>query len=128
VENYLSKSSATVKGHLNQQRINSRSTKIKDQIKIVTTEKDLDYGIKTYCIYAATIDAGKVYTDQTGRFPVISSKRNKYIMVLYEYDGNAVLAEPIKNRTSAELLRAFQVMETKLTARGFQPKTHETGQ
>jgi hypothetical protein len=32
------------------------------------------------------------------------------------------LAEPIKNRTSAELLRAFQVMERKLTARGLQPK------
>jgi hypothetical protein len=43
-------------------------------------------------------------------------------MVLYEYDDNAILAEPIKNRTSPELLRAFQVMETKLTARGIQPK------
>jgi hypothetical protein len=43
-------------------------------------------------------------------------------MVLYEYDGNAILAEPIKNRTSPELMRAFQVMEKKLTARGLQPK------
>jgi hypothetical protein len=43
-------------------------------------------------------------------------------MVLYEYDGNSILAEPIKNRTSAELLRAFQVMENILTARGLQPK------
>jgi hypothetical protein len=32
------------------------------------------------------------------------------------------LAEPIKNRTAAELLRALQVMETKVTARGLQPK------
>jgi hypothetical protein len=48
--------------------------------------------------------------------------KEKKIMVLYEYDGNAILAEPIKNRTSAELLRSFQVMETKLTARGLQPK------
>jgi hypothetical protein len=53
---------------------------------------------------------------------VISSKGNKYIMVLYEYDGNAILAEPIKNRTAAELLRVFQVMKTKLTAIGLQPK------
>jgi hypothetical protein len=43
-------------------------------------------------------------------------------MVLYEYDGNAILAEPIKNRTAPELLTAFQVMEEKLTARGLQPK------
>jgi hypothetical protein len=38
-------------------------------------------------------------------------------MVLYEYDGNAILVEPIKNRTAAELLRDFQVMATKITAR-----------
>jgi hypothetical protein len=53
---------------------------------------------------------------------VIYSKGNKYIMVLYEYDGNPILAEPIKNRTSPELLRASQVMETKLTTRGLQQK------
>jgi hypothetical protein len=122
VEKYLSKSSATIKGHLNQQRMNARSTKIKDDIESVNTDMDLDYGIKTNCIYAATIDAGQIYTDQTGRFPVISSKGNKYIMVIYEYDGNNILAEPIKNRTAAELLRAFQVMETKLTARGLTQK------
>jgi hypothetical protein len=31
-------------------------------------------------------------------------------MVLYEYDDSAILAIPIKNRTTAELLRAFEVM------------------
>jgi hypothetical protein len=112
----------TVKCHLNQQRMNARSTKIKEETNKVTTEGDLDYGIKTNCIYAARIDAGQIYTDQTGRFPVISRKGNKYIMVLYECDGNAILAEPIRNRTAPELLRAFQVMEKRLTARGFQPK------
>jgi hypothetical protein len=122
VETHLSKSSSTVNGHLNQQRMNARSTKIKEERNTVTTEGDFDYGIKTNCIYAATIDAGQINTDQTGRFPVISSKGNKYIMLLNDYDGNAILAEPIKNRTAPELLRAFQVMEKKLTARGFQPK------
>jgi hypothetical protein len=102
--------------------MNARSTKIKEETKKFTTEGYLDYGIRTSCIYVATIDAGQIYTDQTGRFPVISSKGNKYSMVLYEYDGNAILAEPMKNRTAQELMRAFQVMEKKLTARGLQPK------
>jgi hypothetical protein len=91
--------------------MNTRSTKIKEERNMVTAEGDLDYGIKTNCIYAATINAGQIYTDQTGRFHVISSKVNKYIMVFYEYDGNSILAEPIKNRTAPELLRAFQVMD-----------------
>jgi hypothetical protein len=127
VEMYLSKSSATVEDYSNQQRMNARSTKIKEEIESVTTDKDLDYGINTNCIYAAKIYAGQIYTDQTGRFPVISSEGNKYIMVLYEYGGNVILAEPIKNRTSAELLRAFKVIEKKLTARGLKIWSRSTG-
>jgi hypothetical protein len=102
--------------------MNARSTKIKEEIESVTKDMGLDYGIKTNCIYAATIDTGQIYTDQSGRSPLMYSKGNKYIMVLYEYDGNAILAEPVKNRTAVELLRAFQTMETELTARGLQPK------
>jgi hypothetical protein len=85
-------------------------------------ETDLDQGIKTHYVYAATIDAGQIYTDQTGRFPVVSRKGNKYIMILYDYDSNAIMAQPIKDRTAPELLRAFQVMEQKLVARGLKPK------
>jgi hypothetical protein len=44
----------------------------------------------------------------------VSSKGN--------YDSNAILAQPIKDRTAPELLRAFQVMEQKLEARGLKPK------
>jgi hypothetical protein len=55
----------------------------------------LDQGIKTQYVYAATIDAGQIYTGQTGKFPVVSSKGNKYIMILYDYDRNAILAQPI---------------------------------
>jgi hypothetical protein len=75
------------------------------------TEPDLDQGIKTQYMYAATIDAGQLYTDQTGRLPVVSNKGNKYIMILYDYDSNAILAQPIKDRTAPKLLRAFQVIE-----------------
>jgi hypothetical protein len=102
----LSKSTSTTKGHLNQQRQHARSTKVKNP-KVIMAEPDLDQGIKTQYIYAAIIDAGQIYTDQTGRLPVVLSKGNKYIMILYDYDSNAILAQPIKDRTAPELLRAF---------------------
>jgi hypothetical protein len=95
VEKYLSKSTSTTKGHLNQQIQNARTTKVKKP-KVIMTEPYLDQGIKTQYIYAATIDAGQMYTDQTGRFPVVSSKGNTYIMILYDYDRNSILAQPIK--------------------------------
>jgi hypothetical protein len=121
IEKHLSKSISTTKGHLNQQRQNARTKKVKDT-KVIVTEPDLDHGIKTHFVYAATIDAGQIYTDQTGRFPVVSSKGNKYIMILYDYDGNAILSQYIKDRTAPELLKAFQVMEQELVARGLKPK------
>jgi hypothetical protein len=121
VEKHLSKSTSTTKGHLNQQMQNARATKIKDA-KVIVTEPDIDHGIKTQFVYAATIDAGQIYTDQTGRFPVVSIKGNKYIMIVYDYDSNAILAQPIKDRTAPDLLKAFQVMEQELLARGLKPK------
>jgi hypothetical protein len=121
VEKYLSKSNSTVKGHLNQQRQNSRTTKIKDA-PLLDSDADLDHGIKTQYVYAAAIDAGQIYTDQTGRFTVVSSKGNKYIMVLYDNDSNSILAKPIKDRTAPELLKTFQLMEQELVARCLKPK------
>jgi hypothetical protein len=53
---------------------------------------------------------------------VVSSKGKKYIMILYDYDSNAIMAQPIKDRTAPELLRAFQVMEQELVARELKPK------
>jgi ribosomal protein L30E len=104
VEKHLSKSTSTTKVHLNQQRQNARTIKIKDA-KVIITEPDVDHGIKTQFVYTATIAAGQIYTDQTCRFPVVSSKGNKYIMILYDYDSNAILAQPIKDRTAPELLK-----------------------
>jgi hypothetical protein len=83
VENHLSTSTSTAKGH-------ARTKKIKEK-KVTVTEPNLDHGIKTQFVHAATIDAGQIYTDQAGRFPVVSSKGNTYIMILYDYDSNAIL-------------------------------------
>jgi hypothetical protein len=69
----------------------------------------------------------KKNTDLTGRFTVISSRGNVCLMVLYEYDENAIMAEPIKSNKAAELLRSFQVME-KIDIQRTQTKIYEIGQ
>jgi hypothetical protein len=111
VEKRLSKSVATVKRHLNQQRMYAQSTQPKKEPECsIELETNSDDGLKTHCIYLAVLDAGQIYTDQTGRFTVISNRVNVSIMVLYEYYGNATMAEPIKNNKAGKLLRSFQVM------------------
>jgi hypothetical protein len=56
MEKYLSKSTSTAKGHLNQQKQNARTTKIKDA-QLIDSETDQDHGIKKQFVYAAEIDA-----------------------------------------------------------------------
>jgi hypothetical protein len=123
VKKHLSKSAATVKGYLNQQRMFARSTQPQKKPECtMASESNLDDGIKKQCIYSAVVDAGKTYTDQTGRFPVISSRGNVSIMILYEYDENAIMDESIKNNKAEELVGSFQVMEQKFSSRGLTPK------
>jgi hypothetical protein len=41
---------------------------------------------------------------------------------MYEYDSNAILAEPMTSRSEHEHIRAFNKLHTYLTTRGFKPK------
>ena len=85
VRKHLPKSLATTMGHLDQSRKNQRSTKPNP----TTTADDffapvppIEDGRRTHFAYAGLIDYdtshGKVFTDLTGRFPVQSSRGNKY--------------------------------------------------
>lgn len=41
---------------------------------------------------------GRLYTNKTGHFPVTFSRGNKYVLVLYHHDTNAILAQSLKSR------------------------------
>ena len=68
----------------------------------------------THLLFASIKPIGRVYTDQTGRFPVTYISGNKYICILYAYTANVILAEPIKSQTGTEILRAYTKMQTYL--------------
>ncbi len=66
----------------------------------------------------------KIFTDQTGRFPKKSSSGNQYIMVLIDVDSDAILVEPMKNRTSGKMIQAYQTLINRLCTAGSIPKLH----
>jgi hypothetical protein len=138
---YPPQSYAMVKGHLNQTRQNQRSTKnvpvanvptpIPDQLELAQHQDLLDADAfpsttdeeRCHFCYATIIEpTGKIYTDQTGRFIVPSSTGNNYLMILYDYDSNAIFAEPLRNRTAASILAAYKKLHARLCAAGFRPK------
>jgi hypothetical protein len=129
VKKYLPKSIPTALGHLDQKRKNIQSTKNKmNNGTNPNTENHIadhtDEGQTTNQVFATVIDigTGKIYTNQTGKFPVLSSQGNKYIFVLYDYDSNAIMAEPIKSRTQGELTRAYKELFGQLEKRGLRPQ------
>jgi hypothetical protein len=132
VSKYLPKSTATTMGHLDQQRKNLRSTKRKPK---VATMEDTD-GINdsnpasetaTHTGYANLVEVSdpslKSYSDLTGRFPVHSSQGNLYVLVVYLYDANAILVQPLKNRSEGEQIKAYETIVNRIPTH-LQPKVH----
>ena len=69
-----------------------------------------------------------MYTDQTGRFPTKSYKGMQYIMVLVELDSHAILVEAMRDRTSGEMIQAYQILMDRLKKTRFQTKNAYFGQ
>lgn len=46
---------------------------------------------------------------------------NNYVMVIYLYDANAILAEPLKNRSAGEIVKTWNILNGKLEKAGVSP-------
>ena len=112
---------STTKNNKNEMQNNKHQEKATSDNEIQAQEPN---NIPTHQVFATIDETGKIYTDQTGRFPVRSSNGKQYVLVLYDYDSNAILTEAIKNRTGPELLRAYTKLHQYLVQRGFQPQVH----
>ena len=74
-------------------------------------------------IYFVTADTdGVIYTDLTGKFPIISRTGNKYVMVLYHYDSNTILFWALKSRSDEEALKAYADLYDYLKMRNCAPR------
>lgn len=113
---YFPESDETAKGHMKRQRQNVRSTKVELQAAPIPTTQ-AEHLPKQKELYLFVFNAkDTMYTDQTGQFPITSMRRNKYIMIMYEVNGNYIDAEPFKNKTDEELTKTYQAMWARLTA------------
>ena len=103
VTQHIQFNDATMKGHLDHVRKNLRSTTTTN-----TECKEIEAEHKTHFAFAAVKEIGKNHTDQTGAFPVLSSRGYRYIFILYHYDTNAILTEPLKTERQTKLIGHMQ--------------------
>ena len=124
---------STIVGQLKQPRKFRRST----QEKVLQSEPDPEphqeqdqfppstHSKDTNIVFLKTVDlTRKVYTDQTGRFPVTSIKGKKYILVSYHYESNNIHAKPLKTISGIYLKTAYHKLYSLLTNRGLKPSLH----
>jgi hypothetical protein len=72
---------------------------------------------RTHAVFATVLPSSnlhKSYSDQTGKVPVQSSRGCNYVMVLYDYDNNAILSKPVKTRQTSELTQAWTALHSRL--------------
>lgn len=105
------------KGHLDQARKNQRSTKTAPLVRVPTDPdpaaliddafpaSNLD-NARTHQCFAAVFEpaSGQIHSDQTGKFIVASSSGNNYVLVVYNYDSNCILVEPILSSRYSAIL------------------------
>ena len=69
-------------------------------------------------------EEGTTHSELYRCYPLKSSQGNQYIVVCYDYNSNAILAEPIQTRAAANITNAVEKMLTQLTIAGALPKIH----
>ena len=90
----MPKADATIKAKLTQTRklawVTKTNINSEGQNKITDPSQE-QHNIKTEIVIATVEENHKIYTYQTVKLPIISSRGNKYILIMYVYDYNAIL-------------------------------------
>ena len=125
---HFPESDETQMGHMRniKQGIRSTKEKIKPTTLKLSDGTDVTMPLKKHHDIYMTIDNLRetICTDQTGAFPVRSRSGNRYILVLCDIDSNAIFSEPMRNRTTGEMIRAYQAALKRLRLSGVRPKKH----
>jgi hypothetical protein len=131
ITKHLKKSTATSKGHLRMEQRNLQSTTLHAPLPL-STSLDVDPSQEPqnkathtlFALFLPTLDLCKSYSNQTGRFPIQSSRGYQYVFILYEYDSNAILSRPLKTQQAMDITTAWTKLHNKLQDNGFSPTLH----
>ena len=96
---------------------NTRSTRVpkqdtppEDNIKEFFPPQESHKAQEILIALLATDTHDVVYSDLTGKFPHRSTSVMQYIFLLYHYDANDILLKTLRNRSDAEILKAYNYL------------------
>ena len=136
IRKHLPKSIQTTMGHLHKVRKNMRPTDkvTADEIMEDVEEEEAEgpapekvvnrrHNVNINAVKFADLK-GISSSDQTGAFPHMSSRGNRYVMVMEDSDAGPILAVAIRSRKKEHLLAGFIEMHDTLKKSGITPVLH----
>jgi len=105
-------------GHLAQQRQNVRSTKPKQPPPVPLVVLPPPAPTASNQVFVVTQPLSKLFTIDTGHFPVRSRSGNQYVMIAFHADGNLILQQAFKTKSDCHRIAAYNLIMTRLAARG----------
>ena len=106
---YFPTATATLMGHLVQKIQGVRSTKTKTP---TSPQEHIIPQVKSNELHVFITPISKLYTDNSGRFPVHALSGNRYIMIAHHCDANLILAEPFSSsKDASRLLDGNKIMQ-----------------
>jgi hypothetical protein len=119
---YCPDADETIMGHLSQQRQNVWSTKSKapatNQAPLTPPIAPQPSTLPANEVYIHVYPISKLYTDNTGRFPIKAHSGNQYVMIAYHANGNLIFQQAFKSRSNTHRIAAYNAIMTRLVARG----------
>ena len=102
---YCSSVTATILGHRVQKIQGVRSTKTK--VPKTSPKEHVLPKVRSNKLHVHVTPISKLYTDDTGRFPVHARSGNRYIMIACHCDANLILTDPFYSRKDTHQLLAY---------------------
>ncbi len=134
VRKYFPESEETQLGHMRGARQGVGSTRpsafstLGEESKpphILAMEKKGDIYTKIYELGQEERLSNTMFSNQTGEFPFVSSRNNKFIIIVHHVDSNSTWVEPLKNQLEGTLIEAHTKILKQMRRQGIAPK-HQT--
>ena len=114
---------------MNRTRKNVRSTRQqhgnKDNEDDMEPTENKEADCELFCFAALAEEFNHtIYSDAMGKFPVPSYHGNRYILIVYIYNANAILVRPMKNKEKETIVKFFTEIYEFLQRRKLTPKLH----
>jgi hypothetical protein len=113
---YCPDSDETIMGHLAQERQNVQSTKPKLPMMAPLVIRPAPVATPSNQVFVMTQPLSKLYTNNTGRFPVRACSGNQYVMITFHTNGNLILQQAFKTKSDRQRIAAYNAIMTCLAA------------